>query len=89
MGDNAGNFNPTANITRQEAAIMLVKAFEATGTSSELYKDDASIASWAKSFVYTAKASGLMKGDTNGSFRPNDTLTRAEAASAMVNAIDN
>ncbi len=89
VGDNAGNFNPTANITRQEAAIMLVKAFEATGTSSELYKDDASIASWAKSFVYTAKASGLMKGDTNGSFRPNDTLTRAEAASAMVNAIDN
>ena len=88
VGDNAGNFNPTANITRQEAAIMLVKAFKATGTSSELYKDDASIASWAKSFVYTAKASGLMKGDTNGSFRPNDTLTRAEAASAMVNAID-
>ena len=89
VGDNAGNFNPAANITRQEAAIMLVKAFKATGTSSELYKDDASIASWAKSFVYTAKASGLMKGDTNGSFRPNDTLTRAEAASAMVNAIDN
>ena len=56
VGDSNGNFNPDANITRQEAAIMLVKAFEATGTSSDLYADDAQIASWAKSFVYTAKA---------------------------------
>ena len=28
VGDSNGNFNPDANITRQEAAIMLVKAFE-------------------------------------------------------------
>ena len=87
-GDNNGNFNPNANITRQEAAIMLAKAFKATGTTSDKFTDDASIASWAKSFVYAAKAAGLMNGDTNGSFRPTSTITRAEAASAMVNAID-
>ena len=89
VGDDKGNFNPSANITRQEAAAMLVKAFEATGTSTELYTDDARIADWAKSFVYTAKASGLMSGDVAGTFRPTSTLTRAEAASAMVNAVDN
>ena len=89
VGDSNGNFNPDANITRQEAAIMLVKAFEATGTSSDLYADDAQIASWAKSFVYTAKAAGLMKGDDHNEFNPTDRLTRAEAASAMVNAVDN
>ena len=89
VGDSNGNFNPDANITRQEAAIMLVKAFEATGTSSDLYADDAQIASWAKSFVYTAKATGLMKGDDHNEFNPTDRLTRAEAASAMVNAVDN
>ena len=87
-GDDKGNFNPDSNITRQEAAIMLAKAFEATGTTSDLFTDDASIASWAKSFVYAAKAAGLMNGDTNGAFRPTSTITRAEAASAMVNAID-
>ncbi len=87
VGDSNGNFNPDANITRQEAAIMLVKAFEATGTSSDLYADDAQIASWAKSFVYTAKAAGLMKGDDHNEFNPTDRLTRAEAASAMVNAM--
>ena len=87
-GDDKGNFNPDANITRQEAAIFLAKAFEATGTS-EAYTDDAKIASWAKDFVYAAKAAGLMSGDVAGTFRPTDTLTRAEAASAMVNAVDN
>ncbi len=89
VGDSNGKFNPNANITRQEVAIMLAKAFEATGTTTEKFTDDAKIASWAKDYVYAAKAAGLMKGDTAGTFRPNDTFTRAEAASAMVNAIDN
>jgi hypothetical protein len=88
VGDEKGNFNPDANITRQEAAIFLAKAFEATGTTSETFTDDAKIASWAKSFVYAAKAAGLMNGDVNGAFRPTDKLTRAEAASVMVNAVD-
>ena len=88
-GDNEGKFNPNAKITRQEAATLLAKAFCATGTSSELYNDDAAIASWAKSFVYACKEAGLMKGDAGtGNFRPTSTITRAEAASAMVNAVD-
>jgi hypothetical protein len=88
VGDNEGNFNPDANITRQEVAIFMAKAFGATGTTSETFTDDAKIASWAKSFVYAAKAAGLMNGDANGAFRPTSTLTRAEAASVMVNAVD-
>ena len=88
-GDDKGNFNPDAYITRQEAAIFLARAFEATGTTSETFTDDAKIASWAKEYVYACKAAGLMNGDTNGTFRPTSTLTRAEAASAMVNAVDN
>ncbi|CCX38737.1 s-layer domain-containing protein [Clostridium sp. CAG:1013] len=88
-GDDKGNFNPDSYITRQEAAIFLARAFDATGTSSETFTDDAKIASWAKEYVYACKASGLMNGDTNGTFRPTSTLTRAEAASAMVNAVDN
>lgn len=44
------------------------------------FKDDADIPSWAKEAVYDAKEKGLMLGDTDGNFRPNDPLTRAEAA---------
>ncbi|MFR3706569.1 MAG: S-layer homology domain-containing protein [Acutalibacter sp.] len=37
--------------------------------------------------MYAAKAAGLMKGDAGtGNFRPTSTITRAEAASIMMNA---
>ena len=45
-----------------------------------LFKDDAEIPSWARAAVYDAKERGMMLGDTNGNFRPNEPLTRAEAA---------
>ena len=86
-GYTDGTFQPDETITRQEAASMIVKAQGVSAVSDELYDDDASIASWAKDAVYKAKAAGLMKGDTNGDFRPTDLITRAEAASIMVNAL--
>lgn len=45
-----------------------------------LFKDDADIPSWARTAVYDAKERGIMLGDTDGNFRPNAPLTRAEAA---------
>lgn len=44
------------------------------------YKDDAEIPAWAKAAVDQVTADGLMQGDTNGNFRPNDPVTRAELA---------
>ena len=44
------------------------------------YKDDAEIPAWAKAAVDQVTADGLMQGDTNGNFRPNDPITRAELA---------
>ena len=58
-----------------------------TGTTSELFADDAAIATWAKANVYACKAAGVFNGDDNNNFNPTSTLTRAEAASIMVNAM--
>jgi hypothetical protein len=44
------------------------------------YRDDAKIPEWAKASVYEVKKKGLMVGDANNNFRPNDPLTRAEMA---------
>lgn len=79
-------FQPNKTITRQEAAKMISAAMGVSNISDELYTDDAKIADWASDYVYMAKAAGLMKGDTDGSFRPNDQITRAEAATIMMNA---
>ena len=88
-GYDDGTFKPDATITRQEAASMIVKAMGVSKASDELYPDDSTIAGWAKDAVYKAKAAGLMKGDAGtGNFRPTGKITRAEAASIMVNALN-
>ena len=82
-----GEFRPSDNITRQEAASVMKNALELTGTTSELFADDAAIATWAKANVYACKAAGVFNGDDHNEFNPTSTLTRAEAASIMVNAM--
>ena len=86
LGYEDNTFKPTQTITRQEAASILKNAFNLNGSSSDKFPDDAKIANWAKANVYAVKHSGLMKGDADGNFRPTDTMTRAEAASIMMNA---
>ena len=89
-GYSDGTFQPNKAITRQEAAAILNNAFklaEEYGVSSDLFADDAKISGWAETHVYAAKASGLMKGDAGtNNFRPTSSITRAEAASILMNA---
>ena len=88
-GYEDSTFKPDATITRQEAASMIANAMGVSEISKDTYPDDAEIASWAKNAVYRALAAGLMKGDgATGEFRPTDSITRAEAASIMVNALE-
>lgn len=77
-----------ANGTPKDASAMLGipnQKGEYTAEEFYLFKDDADIPSWAKEAVYDAKEKGLMLGDTNGNFRPNEPLTRAEAAVLLSN----
>ena len=43
---------------------------------------------WAKEYIERAKELGIMVGDTDGKFRPNDYLTRAEAAVIVCKIMD-
>jgi N-acetylmuramoyl-L-alanine amidase len=40
---------------------------------------------WARQAIQMVKQWGVMAGDPNGAFRPNDPVTRAELAAALVN----
>ncbi len=90
QGDENGNFNGGKLITRQELAVMLqrfCKAFfgelfeEVTfGDSVDSYKDEATVAKWAKDAVEWAKETGLFQGDDLGNFNPANQATRAEMA---------
>ena len=85
-GDDKGNFNGEDAITREQMAKILCQALQLKVTIPEkTYDDDAKIAGWAKDYVYACQEAGVMEGD-NGSFRPKDNATRAEAATVLVRA---
>ena len=79
------SFRPDQTITRQEVAAILARAFDLVEESNKKYTDDNLIPEWSRDYVYLAKGSELMNGDAKGTFRPTDTLIRAEAATILMN----
>ncbi len=87
-GDASGNLNLTANVTRAQFAKMLVCAstykdtVSAVGNSSPF--TDVPYTYWAANYIKTAVAQGWITGYLDGTFRPNNTVTCAEAATAVL-----
>ena len=82
-------FMPDSPITRAQAVTTLVRALGMEGRApSPGYKtsfvDDSQIQGWAKDSVYVAAELGLVYGDQNNYFNPNDLLTRAQSAAILV-----
>lgn len=91
-GDENGNFRPFDNLTRQEAAKIIVKAFGFKGSSELTFGDKANIQSWAVPYVKTAVANGILKGDDQGNFNPNANIKRGDFALMIqraLNAVEN
>ncbi|MHB8157490.1 MAG: S-layer homology domain-containing protein, partial [Desulfocucumaceae bacterium] len=88
-GYENGDFRPDANITRQEMAVVLVRAMglesqaKAKGEEKTAFADDQSIAAWARGFVVTAVGQNLVGGYPDNTFGPDNNATRAEAC-AMI-----
>jgi hypothetical protein len=88
---NGGAFKPDDPITREELAAILTGALgEQDAAAKDIsqmtnFTDDMSISSWARGDVAVAIKDGLLKGYTDGSFRPQGAATRAEA-SAVINS---
>ena len=88
-GYEDNTFRPKQTITRQEAAAMLNNAFDLEASSDvSMFTDAGKIASWATAHVGAVANAELMNGDAAGTFRPTGTLTRAELASIMMNALN-
>ncbi|MDO4173459.1 MAG: S-layer homology domain-containing protein [Eubacteriales bacterium] len=85
-------FAPNAQITRQEFFTMMNNYLEWKNvklTAAELpYTDANTISAWAQDAVRNIQGAGLLKGYENGTIRPKNTLTRAEGATILVQAVD-
>lgn len=92
VGRDNGHFYIDSPIERQEAIVILTRTLglENLGldpTPVTSFTDDASIASWAKKEVYAANRLGIIAGDEDGRFKPNQNVSKAEAA-AFVNRLN-
>ena len=82
-------FGPNDPITREQMALMIVKAAGLTGDGEETsYLDQKDIAAWARPAVAIAARDGIMKGYPDNTFRPRGRATRAEAVTVIVNSLD-
>ncbi|PWK09651.1 S-layer homology domain-containing protein [Tumebacillus permanentifrigoris] len=87
-GDGDGTFRPTDLITREEMAVLLVKASNLTPAAGDKLSvaDRTSISPWAKGYVQTALEQGLLHGDGTN-FNPQSHATRQEVAAMMMNLV--
>ncbi len=92
-GDGAGKLNPNSPITRQEAFVVLGRAFSLsaksnTGLSRFVDKDD--VASWAKENLEAMILNGYVSGsgpDGNKKLNPLANISRAEFSQVMYNLV--
>lgn len=85
QGYEDGTFKPGNTITRAEFVTLMnnAKGFWSEGS---INFSDVKNGSWFYSAVARAVAAGYVKGYSDGSFKPGNTITRAEAAVMIANA---
>ncbi|HHY38316.1 MAG TPA: S-layer homology domain-containing protein, partial [Clostridia bacterium] len=74
-----------------KAAVMLILVLvflagvvSAADAAPKKFFRDEDQAPWARAYLASASLKGLLKGDPDGRFRPNDMLTREELVAALV-----
>lgn len=89
-----GLANPDGEIDRQSAASIAHRVYRLkgfivdNGNSTTALSDISSAASWAQEGIQAMASHGIINGFPDGTFRPAEGLTRAQAAMLVVNMLD-
>jgi hypothetical protein len=82
------SFGPTDFITREQMAVMIARALELNEEyEDKTFTDIDEAAPWSKSAILSAVSKGLLDGYPDGTFRPKNNLTRAEAIKVVYNLV--
>jgi len=88
-GYDPDTFGPDDVMTREQMALMLVRALGLEPVDGLLEFTDAdSVSEYAKSAIITAVSQGVLAGYPDNTFRPQGSTTRAEAVTAIANALE-
>ncbi len=87
-GYGDGVFGPEVLITREQMAVMVMKAAKLTPAASLAgFTDSGSISAWAADAVAAVTENGIMKGYPDNIFKPQGNATRAEAVTTIFKAL--
>ena len=84
-GYTNGTFCPLAEITRAEFSVMIVRYLGLSLNNSTSFSDTEG--HWAKGYIAALQAAGIAKGYEDGTYHPDDNITRAEAVTMINNAL--
>lgn len=88
-GTSESTASPESLLTREEATVILGRNLmlkEGVGESLD-FTDSRSLSDWSRGIVKAAAGEGVVKGYPDGSFRPQNIITRGEVASLLVSAV--
>ncbi|MEK5230732.1 S-layer homology domain-containing protein [Lysinibacillus sp. FSL K6-0232] len=92
-GVSTTEFAPSKNLTRSEAAKILVEAFGFEGEADvDGFADASQIKPWAKQYLEIAVANGIFEGTDANRLNPNNSITRQDFALTFqraLNLVDN
>ncbi|SER70175.1 N-acetylmuramoyl-L-alanine amidase [Gracilibacillus ureilyticus] len=88
-GYTNGTFKPNNNVTRAEAATMIGRALHLDGNqqASSLFSD-VDVSHYASGYIQSAVNKGIVSGYPNGTFKPDDSITRGEMAVIVSRAFE-
>ncbi len=87
-GRSNGNFDPEANVTRAEYAVLLTRAMGLTpNKDTKVPYEDVSKDDWYYTQLQSAIQANLLGGYNNDQFKPNQALTREELMEMTARAL--
>lgn len=81
IGDETG-FNGSGNVTRAQL-VQVLYAMEGKPSGANANFKDVNSNDWYSDAVAWAQSNGIVAGHTDGTFRPNDVITREQMAAVM------
>lgn len=85
-GYKDGTFKPNEPLTRAQMAKLLATAFKLNGHPTKPFKDVGG-GHWAVNYIDALAANGITTGKPDGTFAPNEHVTRAQAAAFLSRAL--
>ncbi|MGL4362415.1 MAG: S-layer homology domain-containing protein, partial [Cellulosilyticaceae bacterium] len=88
MYEDGDAFRPNDMITREEAVYAIANAYQVSGHTENIFKDESSISPWALDAVQAMHSHNYVQGTPRGKFYPQKNLTRAEFITIINNIMN-